>query len=118
MSAFISLEQAIAMTTLYRNQKETVLAVKYQHQNILANCETFERDNLETLLAKPGCEKIRVYYGMSEDLKVHAILVPVNVKDEDILPDTSTALGGPGDGILDEAVRCPVDCPPPSPLNP
>ncbi len=119
MSQFISLEQAVAMTTLYRKEKENVLAEPFKGQNILARCETFDRVVLDTLLAKTGCAAIRIYYGMDETLKVHAIVVPVNAENEDILPTSAVTLTeDEDDGIGENAQRCPVDCPPPSPLNP
>ena len=80
MSQFISLQQAIKMTTLFRKEKENVIAPEHKGQNILAICETFNRDVLDALLAKQGCESIRIYYGMDDELKVHAIAVAVNAK--------------------------------------
>ncbi|MEO7983497.1 MAG: hypothetical protein ABI688_05395, partial [Bacteroidota bacterium] len=74
MSQFISLQEGIAMTTLYRKEKETILAAPFKGKNILARCETFDRAEIDTLLAKPDCVRIRVYYGMDETLNVHAIL--------------------------------------------
>src|SRR5687767_14994370 len=106
----ISLETAVTMTTLYRTSLQTVLNPGYP--NILAKCETFDRAALNTLLAQDGCTAVRIYYGMSTDLNVHAILVGVNKDNEDMLP------GGPVVAeLFEEAARCPEDCPPPSPLN-
>lgn len=118
MSQFISLQQAVVMTTLYRQQKENVLDPANKGQNILARCETFDRDVFDTLLSKPGCTAIRVYYGMDPALKVHAIIVGVNASNEDMLPAASIGLSGPDDEIGENARRCPDDCPPPSDLNP
>jgi hypothetical protein len=118
MSQYISLQQAIAMTTLYRGQKENILADAYKGRDILALSETFDRDICDTLLAKPDCAKLRIYYGMDESLKVHAILVPVNDNNEDILPDSSQAKSAEGRDIGELAVRCPPICPTGSPLNP
>jgi len=119
MSQFIPLMLAIEMTTLYRNQKEKILDPVYRDKNVLAKCETFDRDVFDALLAQPGCTGLRIYYGMDTGLKVHAIVVGVNSKNEDILP-----LGTGGDlsltdegSIVEEGKRCPDDCPPPSPLN-
>lgn len=117
MSQFISLPQAVDMTTLYRNMRETILAPEYKGQNILALNETFDRNIFDTLLAKNGCTGIRIYYGMDVSQKVHAIVVAVNANNEDILPVGAAVTGG-NDDIGDEAQRCPDDCPPPSPLNP
>lgn len=118
MSQFIPLSQAVAMTTLYRQEKENILALPFKDQHILALSETFDRDIFDTLLNKPGCTSIRVYYGMDPSLKVHAIIVPVNDKNEDILPaGTGVALLDTGEDIGEEGRRCPDDCPPASPLN-
>ena len=119
MSQFIPLDKAVAMTTLYRNQKENVLSEPFKGKNILCISETFDRVVIDTLLAKPGCEAVRIYYGMDEELKIHAIVVPVNGKNEDILPSGApNALTDDDDDIAEEAKRCPDDCAPPSPLNP
>jgi hypothetical protein len=118
MSQFISLDQAITMTTLYRQEKEKILAPDYQNQDILAMSETFGRDVFDALLAKPGCVSMRIYYGMDESLNVHAILVPVNSKNEDIVPPASIGLGDAGRDIGENSARCPPFCGASSPLNP
>lgn len=119
MSQFISLAQAIAMTTLYRAEKENILDPAYQNQNILCRSETFDRFEIDTIMGQPGCEKLRIYYGMDETKKIHAILVGVNDKDEDLLPaEIITETYPPVPPIVDNAQRCPDDCPPASPLNP
>ncbi|MBL7710760.1 MAG: hypothetical protein JNJ86_16940 [Chitinophagaceae bacterium] len=117
MSQFISLPQAVDMTTLYRNMRETILAPEFRGQNILALSETFDRVTFDTLLAKSGCAGIRIYYGMDVSQKVHAIAVAVNDKNEDMLAvGAATNLTG-GDDIVENGRRCPEDCPPESPLN-
>lgn len=118
MSQFISLQQAVDMTTLYRNMRETILAPEFKGQNILALNETFERNIFDALLAKPDCTGIRIYYGMDTSQRVHAIVVATNSNNEDILPSAAGPLTGGNTDIGDEAQRCPDDCPPPSPLNP
>ena len=116
MSQFISLQQAIDMTTLYRAERENILAEAYKEQNILALSETFDRGEIDEILSKSGCEAIRIYYGMDEELRVHAILVPVDENNEDILPP-SNEINVVGDDIVEQSRRCPDDCPPESPLN-
>ena len=118
MSKFISLNQAIAMTTLYRTENEKILEAPYRGKGILARCETIERQFIETLLAKPDCAALRIYYGMDDSLKVHAIVIAVNEKDEDILPVDGMVMAITEEDIVEESRRCPDDCPPPSPLNP
>lgn len=111
MSHFISLADAGDMTETYRDNKERILDTQYQSSNILPICETFSRDAFETLLAKTDCASIRIYYGMDEDLKVHAIVVAADEYGNDVLPST------PGDDIVERGNRCPDLCPSPSPLN-
>lgn len=111
---FISLEKAIEMTQRYRQNKNTVIASSHAGKDILANSDKFDRKVFETLLARPNCKAIRVYYGMREDLKICPIVVAVDANDLDILPASSAA---EGDDIGDDTIRCPPICPPPSPLN-
>ncbi|HEU5051885.1 MAG TPA: hypothetical protein VFT78_02165 [Hanamia sp.] len=115
---FIPLEQAKTMTSLYRGEMNNILAAPYQGKGILPVCETFDRAAFDTLLAETGCTAVRIYYGMSDDLKVHAVVVGVNSNNEDILPAAGNTLGTEEDPvILEEATRCPDDCPPDSPIN-
>lgn len=112
MSHLISLEQAVDMTTLYRADRETILATSYKGQNILPFCETFDRDAFDILLAQTGCVGIRIYYGMVSSKKVHAVIVGVDSNDADIIfPETQLSK------IVEESRRCPNDCPPASDLN-
>jgi hypothetical protein len=116
MSQFITLGTAVDMTTLYRQEKEAVLTENKRNQNILPVAETFDRAVIDSLLATDGCESIRIYYGMDTNLKVHAIMVPVDSSNEDILPEESPE-PAIETGIVEQGYRCPEDCPPPSPLN-
>lgn len=114
----ISLEAASKMTAFYRQEMNNILAEPFKGQNILAVCETFDRAALDALLNQADCTAVRIYYGMSEDMKIHAIVVGVNSDNEDILPATSAELVSESDEvIIEEAFRCPDYCPPKSPLN-
>ena len=113
---FISLQTAIDMTTLYRTYRETILATNYQGSDILPLSETFSRGAIDALLATEGCAGLRIYNGMEENKKVHAILVPVNADGEDILP-TSSLTETDEPVIIERSLRCPPSCPPPSDLN-
>lgn len=120
MSHFIPLEKAIEMNALYRSEKENILAEKFTGQNILAVCESFDRAAFDRLLAQPDCAGIRIYYGMDETLKVHAVIVGYNAQDQDILPSVTTSARSTEDefgGVVEEGNRCPDICPPASPLN-
>jgi hypothetical protein len=118
MSNFITLAQAIEMTTTYRNEKENILAVEYQGKGILPICETFDRTSFEKLLGETDCQYIRVYLGMDEDLQVRVIAVGADSKKADILPVAGVAKALDGGGnIVEDGIRCPDLCPPSSPIN-
>jgi hypothetical protein len=103
----ISLQQAIDMTTLYRANRAENLPI----------CETFSKASIESLISNPRCASFRIYYGMNPDKSVHAILVAADEKGHDILP-LMKATGADDEGeILEDAERCPTNCPPASPLN-
>lgn len=110
MSHYISLSTAEDMTEKYRLNREDILKTQFQNQNILPLSETFDRSAFETLLDKTGCTGLRIYYGMDNDSKIHAIIVAVDENNEDILTESS-------DDIVDNGNRCPDLCPPSSPLN-
>ncbi len=106
------------MTTLYRAQMNTILADEFRGQDILVKSEVFSKEQVEKLLAKPGCGFLRIYYGMSQDLTIHALLVSADGSGGDILCNDEEANNEVAEDVLDEADRCPPFCPPASPLNP
>ena len=115
---FISTELASDMAARYRSHRELILAKDYQDQNTLAFSETFNRNVLDVLLAKSGCAAIRIYYGMDENFKVHAMLVAVDENNADILPDAKQMeLESEDNFVVEEGQRCPNLCPAQSPLN-
>jgi hypothetical protein len=117
MNHFISLQEAIDMTSLYRQEQENILKPAYQNQNILARSEAFDRAAFDTLLAKNGCAGLRIYYGMDTSLKVHAIIVPIDENGNDILPSANSLTEEGEDDIAERGIRCPDSCPVDSPLN-
>jgi hypothetical protein len=116
-SHFISLTRGIEMTSLYRTQKENILVPALHYKGILPVCETFNRSDVDTLLAKSGCEAVRIYLGMDETLKVRMLIVAVNQNAEDILPSRIGPSVQQDQDIVEEGSRCPDSCPPSSPLN-
>ncbi len=118
MSHQISLQQAIELTTRYRNEKEQILKPEYAGKNILATSETYNRSAFEELLNQPGCVKIRAYFGMDEDKNIKLLFVGANEKNENLLPEAAEALAGGGATIQDSGQRCPPICPPSNPLDP
>jgi hypothetical protein len=118
MNNSITLQQAVDMTTLFRQEKDNIVNPKLIGQNILPVCETFDRDIFDAILAQPGCVKMRIYSGLNPQLQLRAVIVGVNSNDEDILP-TATATVADGEvPIGEDGQSCPPICPPPSALNP
>jgi hypothetical protein len=114
----IPLTQAVEMTATFRANRNTILDSQYRNEDVLPLCETFTRSSIEGLLAQQGCEGFRIYYGMDENLKIHAILVGVNGNNADILPlQNSLTEQDPEGTILEDGQRCPPYCPAASPLN-
>lgn len=104
----ILVDEAIAMTTAYRD-------IRPENYPI---CETFGRHAFDALLRQTDCVAIRIYYGAKEDKTIHAILVGVNSKGEDIVKGLGLPPGDPDeDLVFEDGTRCPSVCPPPSPLN-
>ena len=116
-SHFISLQDAVAMTEKFRKNKDNILAPEFRNQIIIPFSETFNREAIEKLLSAENCAAIRIYYGMDEKMKLHAILVAVNDSNEDILPPEGALSSADNPVIVEEGQRCPDFCPPKSPLN-
>lgn len=120
----ISLSEAAAMTRRYRENRDTIIKQEFAGKDLLPICETFNKDAFNRFFTNPLVKALRIYYGMSENLQIHAIIVGVNEKNEDMLPQQntiSTLNADPAvdsdDPLLEEAERCPPLCPPPSELN-
>jgi hypothetical protein len=115
----ISLKQAVAMTTRFREHRKQFLSDGLDLQlpaNALPVAETFNKEAFSVFMKNPDCAGIRIYYGMSENLDVHAIIVGVDFENRDILPEIAETILEEI-GILDDGARCPPDCPEDSPLN-
>lgn len=110
--AFITLANAVTLTTKCRSEKIDILKTEYQENNIIFTCETFEKEDFETLLAKDECVGIRIYTGMDTEMRLRAIVVGVDGNNEDILPENDS-----DNCIIEQGIPCPPNCPPPSPLN-
>lgn len=120
MNNSISLQQAVDMTTRYRQEKDNIVNPNLIGQNIIPVCETFDREIFDAILEETGCVKMRIYSGLNPQLQLRAIIVGVNDKDEDILPSSASSLSTDGDPVYigEEGQVCPPTCPPPSHLNP
>ncbi len=103
----ISLQQAIDMTTLYRQNQPANLPV----------CETFDLAAIQSLIANTAAYSLRIYYGMKTDNTIHAILVAVDASGNDILPSSLSLVSSDPNQILEDGITCPPICPPVSSLN-
>jgi hypothetical protein len=108
MSEYITLVEAIKLTTSYRLRRSTILD-KSVSEETLPICETFAKEHVLDLMNKSGCSGIRAYFGLDDYDQVKLVLVAVNERDEDMYLGVDT--------LLDKAARCPTNCPPSSPLN-
>lgn len=115
--SFITLQQAIQMTTEYRTNREKMLEPSYQGKGTMPTCETFDKDLVEKVINQDGCVGLRIYFGMDGDDLVDVILVGVDGDDKDMLPPSASATEE-NENILENGIRCPVVCPPKSDLNP
>jgi hypothetical protein len=113
---FITPAEAAAMISLYRDNRDIILKQEYAEQNILCNSETFAVGDVQALLNQSGCQGLRIYYGMKEDLTIHAILVGTDESGNDLVGNNRS--DGDGDLIIEEGKRCPPQCPDDSILNP
>jgi hypothetical protein len=60
-----------------------------------------------------------MYFAMDTSNLVKLVIVGVNSKNEDMIADPATiGKDGASDDIIDQGARCPVTCPPSSPINP
>jgi hypothetical protein len=114
MSEFIGLTEATLMTRDFKTNREIILGTIYQNQDLLPFNETFDKDQVISMLNNSGCVGMRIYYGMDTGKKVHALLVGVDSENKDILPENDEA----GNFILERSNRVPPGPnPPSSPLN-
>lgn len=109
----ISLLEAIELTTRYRNNPATDLPLS----------ETYGKSSIEQMLAYPGCNSFRIYYGRKADNSICSVLVAVDINGTDIIPKSLAISTSPEvievtePIILENAFHCPPICPPVSPLN-
>lgn len=108
----VPVSRANEMIALYRENKETILAPNYKKTDVLAFSETFNADDVRLLLSQPGCVGFRIRYGMDDKLWLHAILVGVDANGNDIvIQNPGFGLKGDGGYVVEDASRCPPDCP-------
>jgi len=124
---FISLEKAKAMTAKFRGRQNHFVKDEFKNKIIWPISETFTRDAFDKLLTQSGCTGLRIYYGMDDNDGIHAVIVGINDKNEDILPNTSnieslttntyTTTSTKEGIIIEDGKICPPLCAPTSLLN-
>lgn len=92
----ISLPEAAAMTANFRNSNP--MGVKGF---------AFSKNILQEILNQPGCEGIRIYNAIDDNMMPTVVITGINQDDSDQYTQT----------LAEYARRCPDDCPPPNPLN-
>jgi hypothetical protein len=102
----ITLNEAVSLTTRFRNQLPVVVRSEYSSHEVFALSETFKKSAFVELLAQTDAVAIRAYMGMTEENKVCLIFVAVNDNNLDILPANSFEAGN----ILEYGQRCPPIC--------
>jgi hypothetical protein len=117
MSHLISLSAAKALIGKYKNQKKNLLNSTLQADDVLPDCETFDRDAFDALLKQDGCTRVRIYFGMDEKNRVNLVIVGVDADDNDMVPQQTRSLEEDTSVIIEDGLRCPEMCPPSSPLN-
>jgi hypothetical protein len=109
----ISLEEAIEMTSKFREDIQSMFKPEFPAIGILPVSETFSKSIFETLTLHEDCIAIRCYLGMDEENQVRLLFVGVDADNNDILADDDDETGY----IFEYGRRCPPICVD-SPLNP
>ncbi|QEC69307.1 hypothetical protein FRZ67_19080 [Panacibacter ginsenosidivorans] len=98
----ISLQQAIELTTRYRNN----------HPADFPNYETFHIEAISQLISPAACSFLRIYFGRKEDNEVVLILVAADAQEQDLLPAVGNSVVNADQNILiEDGYRCPQYCP-------
>jgi len=121
---FIPLTKGKQLKKFFKEKKGQLINPGLAKKDILPDSETFDRAAIDRLLALPGCVGIRIHLGLDEEFKLRLILVGVNEKGEDlIIPSATvttfttmdaTSLTTEEGEVVEEGLRCPPVCPPPT----
>jgi hypothetical protein len=110
----ISLTDAVMLTRNFRLNRELMVSSSFQNRNVLPTCESFPKEAIQKLLDQPGSQGIRVYLGMDGNLQIRLVMVAYDAENKDILPLSDNVVSGE---IVEDGMRCPTQCPPPTVLN-
>jgi len=101
---------------------ELKLAVEWTHRWQTENPEGtkayfYGRETLQAILAQEGSVGIRFYHGIDEKGNRQLVLVGVNTKGEDLLPNENYRISSNGYNVFDCSAPCPTVCATESELN-
>jgi hypothetical protein len=91
--------------TYLENKKKVIL-----NDSTLPNTETFDSDAFVELLKQPDCVKIRLYYGMKENLEICAIIVGVDSNGNEIYVENKGLNGIEETYVIEDGQKCPPYC--------
>ncbi len=117
----IALNDAISMTTEWRQLTASFAVNGYQLNTLLPNAYTIDRNDLDQLFQNKSCQNIRIYFGLScpgdkpvpgpdGTFPMKIIMVGVDAGGKDIY-STETPTG-----VYDHYSPCPSNCDSASPL--
>ena len=106
MSNFITLEEAKAFRRNFKANRQKLPGTS----EAIPDSESFKREHIEQLLKQPGCTALRIHFGMDDRNNLKLMITASNEKQEDLLENTN-------ESVLEDGVRCPPNCPPPSDLE-
>ena len=106
MKNLMPLSEGKLMVKTYLENKSKVLPSDLT----LPNTETFDSDAFVELLNLPDCVKIRLYYGMKENLEICAIIVGVDSNGNEIYIENKGLNGIDELYVIDDGQACPPYC--------
>ena len=85
----IRIDSAQSMVERYKLYQDSIIAGRFAgRQDILMNCEVFNRSAFDDILALYSCVGVRMYYGMQVNKKVIQIAVGVKPDGGDLYTDS------------------------------
>lgn len=106
MKNLVRLSDAKLMVKTYLENKSKVIP----NESTLPNTETFDSEAFVALLNQPDCVKVRLYYGMNENLEIRAIVVGVDSNGNEIYIENKGLNGTDELYVIDDGQACPPYC--------
>jgi len=106
MKNLVPLSDAKLMVKTYLENKSKVIP----NDSTLPNTETFDSEAFVALLNQPDCVKVRLYYGMNENLEICAIIVGVDSNGNEIYIENKGLNGVDETYVIEDGLKCPPAC--------